>query len=201
MADCTCGVGIGRGFHEGDCGVVRLNETRPASLTIAHPSTGRHLLSIHGDGRIEVSTPEDATEAAQVFFREIRRMAGQDPDSNLVAHARRELELLGEEEATIQWYCRVVAEFASFGHSGGSASVTIPVLNELLQYRALTDLTDDPDEWIDHTEISDGHPTFQNKRQSEAFSEDGGTTYYLLSERTESLETTPLHRSTHKEPK
>lgn len=116
---------------------------------------------------------------------------------SLVDHARRELERIGEEPETIDWYCRVIAEFASAGHSGGSAMVTIPVLHELLQFKALSPLTDDPDEWVDRTEISGGVPIWQNVRDSTAFSEDGGKTYWLLSERDAagSMEATPLHTS------
>jgi hypothetical protein len=116
---------------------------------------------------------------------------------DLAEHARRELELVGEDPDVIDWYCRVVSEFASFGHSGGSAMATIPVLHELLQYHALTPLTDDPAEWIDQSEASGGHPMWQNRRDSTAFSEDGGHTYWLLSECEAggSMETTPLHTS------
>jgi hypothetical protein len=116
---------------------------------------------------------------------------------SLVEHARRELELIGEEPQTIDWYCRVIAEFASFGHSGGSASVCIPVLHELLQFKPLSPLTDDPAEWIDQTEASGGVPMWQNRRNSTAFSEDGGKTYWLLDEREAagSMETTPIHQA------
>lgn len=116
---------------------------------------------------------------------------------NLVEHARRELERIGEEPETVDWYCRVLAEFASFGHSGGSAMATIPVLHALLQSQPLSPLTDDPAEWIDRTKISGGVPMWQNVRDSTAFSEDGGRTYWLLAEReaTDSMETTPLHHS------
>lgn len=115
---------------------------------------------------------------------------------SLVEHARRELELIGEEPQVIDWYCRVIAEFASFGHSGGSASVCVPVLHELLQFKPLSPLTADPAEWIDQSEFS-STPVWQNRRCSEAFSEDGGKTYYLLSERDAagSAEVTPLHHS------
>jgi hypothetical protein len=115
----------------------------------------------------------------------------------LVEHARRELERIGEEPETIDWYCRVIAEFASFGHSGGSASVTIPVLHELLQFRPLSPLTDDAAEWIDQTEACGGTPTWQSRRDSTAFSADGGRTYWLLAEREAagSDEVTPLHHS------
>lgn len=116
---------------------------------------------------------------------------------SLVEHARRELELIGEEPEAIDWYCRVIAEFASFGHSGGSAMVTIPVLHELLQFHNLTPLTDDPAEWQDISDMQGGQPGWQNRRRSEAFSEDCGRTYWLLSEREAagSMSTTPRHES------
>lgn len=96
-------------------------------------------------------------------------------ESNLITHARRELELIGEEPETIAWYLRVVKEFASFGHSGGSASVAIPTLNRLLSYKALSPLTDDPEDWI-----LVGPDMWQNRRQSDCFSSDGGRTYTQL---------------------
>lgn len=116
--------------------------------------------------------------------------------SNLVEHARRELTLIGEEHYIIDWYCRVVKEFASFGHSGGSASATIPVLHRLLCYEALTPLTDDPAEWIDRSEIS-GTPLWQNVRDSRAMSVDGGKSYYWVHEMEAagSVETTPVYAS------
>jgi hypothetical protein len=113
----------------------------------------------------------------------------------LVEHAQRELTLIGEDQDVIDWYGRVIAEFASFGHSGGSAMVTIPVLHELLQFHPLSPLTDDPAEWIDRTEISGGTPMWQSGRHPEAFSTDGGKTYYLLSEHTGDG-MTPMHEST-----
>lgn len=99
------------------------------------------------------------------------------PPSGLVAHARRELELLGEEEGAIEWYCKVIQAFADFGHSGGSAAATIPVLYDLLRYQNLTPLTDTPEDWI---EVADG--MWQNRRCSRAFSENGGRSYYLVDE-------------------
>lgn len=117
--------------------------------------------------------------------------------ANLEAHARRELELIGEEPDVIDWFCRVIAEFSSFGHSGGSAMATIPVLHALLQWQNLTALTNDPAEWEDHTGRSGGEALWQSHRNPEAFSQDGGVTYYLLSEQEAagSIETTPLHLS------
>lgn len=99
-------------------------------------------------------------------------------ESNLIKHARRELELIGEDPETIQGYLRVVQAFADMGHSGGSASVAIPVLTALFSFENLAPLTDNPDEWIQHE-----NSLWQNVRNSEAFSKDGGKTFYLLSER------------------
>jgi hypothetical protein len=97
--------------------------------------------------------------------------------SNLVDHARRELEIVGEEPDFVKGYLNVIQAFADMGHSGGSASVAIPVINELLQFKNLSPLTDRISEW---NEVSVG--LWQNSRNSEAFSENGGITYYLLSE-------------------
>lgn len=98
---------------------------------------------------------------------------------SLVEHTRREMTLLGEDTDVIEWMISVVEKFAEFGHSGGSASILIPQLNQLLQYETLTPLTCDPHEWQDWSEIS-GAPVWQNKRNSKAFSEDGGKTYWLV---------------------
>ncbi len=98
--------------------------------------------------------------------------------SNLVDHARRELELIREGPEFIEGYLKVIEAFAEVGHSGGSAAVAIPVINELLQFKNLSPLTDDPDEWM---KISD-EDCWQCRRNPEAFSNDSGKTYYLLSE-------------------
>lgn len=120
---------------------------------------------------------------------------------SLLEHARFELELIGEEEETIQGYLNVIQAFANMGHSGGSASVAIPVINELLQFHNLTPLTNDPDEWLFHGEDvwGAGGGVWQNRRNSEAFSNDGGKTYYLLSEGGNDQNRKPLHTSTHME--
>ena len=110
--------------------------------------------------------------------------------SNLVDHARRELELIGEDPEVIAGYLRIIQAFADMHPSGGMASVMIPTLNELLQFKNLKPLTNNPDEWIDH-----GGGFWQNARNSEAFSDDGGETYYLLSEGAYQGHPEPLHES------
>lgn len=115
------------------------------------------------------------------------------PQSNLVDHARRELELIGEEPETIEGYLNVVQAFANMGHSGGSASVAIPVINRLLKFLNLKPLTNNPNEW-QQVEMGD-EPCWQSRRRSEAFSYDHGKTYYLLSEGGNSENRHPIHRS------
>jgi hypothetical protein len=127
-----------------------------------------------------------------------RRATPRATESNLVAHARRELILLGEDRDTIRGICRVVQAFADMGHSGSSAHATTQYLERLLRFQPLTDLTNDPGEWIDrHAEGLTQSPLWQSRRNSEAFSTDGGKTYYLLSEQTAAgdIATTPLHHT------
>lgn len=119
-------------------------------------------------------------------------------ESNLVAHARRELRLIGEDQDVIDGLSRVVQAFADMGHSGGSAHFAALYLDKLLRYQPLSELTDEPSEWTDrHAEGMTTSPLWQSVRNSEAFSHDGGKTYYLLSEQEAAgdIATTPLHRS------
>ena len=118
--------------------------------------------------------------------------------SKLVEHAKRELELLGEEPETIEGYLKVVQAFADMGHSGGSASVAIPVLNELLQFKNLKPLTDDPKEWFEHDGgygVENNYVFWQNIRNGAAFSHDGGKTYYLVTEGAHDGNRQPMHTS------
>lgn len=104
--------------------------------------------------------------------------------TTLVEHARRELDLAGEfdsDPAMAQSIVAAVAAFSSYRHSGTSAELAADALNLLLHRRTLTPITNDPDEWIDRSEVS-GNPLWQNLRDSAAFSNDGGRTYWILDE-------------------
>lgn len=110
-------------------------------------------------------------------------------ESEFILHARTELELAGLFDGDSDYHgmlgpcvMEILEVFARQGHSGYSVMMTLDLVNRLIHHENLTSLTSDPDEWIDHTEISGGNPTYQNKRNSKAFSEDGGQTYYLLDE-------------------
>lgn len=135
-----------------------------------------------GDEETVIDIPTEKVDLARkAAERCIKDLNGwnevKQADSPLVQHAKRELELIGEEQETIDWYLEVIQAFVSYGHSGGSASVTIPTINELLQFKNLSPLTNNPHEWIQVAEKQ-----WQNVRNPEAFSDDGGVTHYLLSD-------------------
>ena len=71
-----------------------------------------------------------------------------------------------------------IAALASYGHSGGSMSVAIEQLHTLLQFRTLSPLTSDPNEWRDRSPESNS-PLWQNRRDPAAFSKDGGAAWYF----------------------
>lgn len=100
--------------------------------------------------------------------------------SNLVAHAITELDRIGmtpgddingEMRKCILDVIRVVSEQ---GHSGASASYLQGVLGDLLNFKPLSPLTNDPERNPDGL--------WQNRRDGECFSRDGGKTFRRNSE-------------------
>ena len=112
---------------------------------------------------------------------------------SLVEHARRELELAEPDPWMREGLIKVVEVFAEMGHSGGSAAYAIPTLARLLSFQALSPLTDNPDEWMVVDGEEDRARTWQSRRQSDAFSTDGGKTYYVLSEEGRPLQFSQPH--------
>lgn len=105
---------------------------------------------------------------------------------NLAEHAKKELDRVGlfdknsDYEGMLgQSALALIEKFASQGHSGLSAELTIDLFHRLAQYKPLTALTCDPDEWADISTYSPSSPgVLQNKRQSSMFSTDGGKSWY-----------------------
>lgn len=120
-----------------------------------------------------------------VRMDKVNQVEEEPMTSNLVIHARRELDRIGikseDKDGPDEWMRKNLLElvqvFADQGHSGFSASYVIEILPSLLNFKPLTPITDDPTEWMDVTDHM-----WQNVRNTEAFSTDGGKTYYLLSE-------------------
>ena len=101
---------------------------------------------------------------------------------SLVSHAEKELDLLGLKNdddmngAMRKHLLHMVKEFADEGHSGFSASYAISCLKRLLNFKPLTPLTGEDDEWTEVTRMS-GFPHYQNKRCSSVFKDADGTAY------------------------
>lgn len=94
------------------------------------------------------------------------RILNAEP-SNLMTHAEKELPFIGSDdmaELMSSQLKEMVLLFTTHGHSGFSAKYAISILTKLLEYRPITPLTGNDDEW---NEVSDG--VFQNKRCSRIF--------------------------------
>jgi hypothetical protein len=118
--------------------------------------------------------------------------------STLVAHAIHELDLIGmtadnpDEMNRMGRRCLLdlVRLFADQGHSGFTAAYTLATLNKLLDFKPLTPITNDPDEWLYHGDVGkNGEGLWQNKRDGECFSADGGKTFRRNSENQSVLHT------------
>jgi hypothetical protein len=116
-------------------------------------------------------------------------------ESELVTHARRELAAIGETAEMTEKYVDVVKAFEKMELDGGGVQLGIAVITGILEFTNLGPLTDNPDEWHQHDEN-----TWQNVRNGEAFSSDGGRTYTLLSERAHGMNTAPTRFSRHYRP-
>ncbi len=106
----------------------------------------------------------------------------------LIEHAKYELEQAGLFDADSDYagevgkaVMEIVEVFAKQGHSGFSANLVLSVAFDLLQFKPLTPLTNNPDEWFGVSEMS-GKPMWQSKRQPTCFSTDGGQTWYDLNQ-------------------
>lgn len=156
-----------------------LNQVKP-SVQVT-PGSGEVLIEHEDSDHVEhlLLSDDDARTLAI-------KLLVTDGESNLAAHARHELERCGqaaEDPVYAESIVAAVAAFASYHHSGGSAAVAQEQLRRLLAFEPLSPLTDDPAEWIDRS-VESGRPFWQSARDSKAFSEDGGKTYWTLEDHT-----------------
>lgn len=119
-----------------------------------------------------------AKSAANAFLAFLEKLEGDDEDSNLVKHARRELELAeyfdGDvNEMMANDVLELITVFSKQGHSGGSAPFCLRLFNQLASFKPLGPLTGKDDEW---NEVSDG--LWQNRRCSSVF-KDGEHAYRI----------------------
>ena len=93
---------------------------------------------------------------------------------SLVQYAESELDRIGmTDDNDMNGMMRkhllhMVKEFADEGHSGFSASYALQCLKKLLNFKPLSPLTGEDDEWTDVSSIS-GVPHYQNKRCGSVF--------------------------------
>ena len=105
--------------------------------------------------------------------------------SNLEKHAEYEMRRAGlyDEDADYggmipEAVMKLVRALASEGHSGGSHALTMEIFNRVANFRTLTPITDDPEEWG----TVEG-AMWQNRRDSSFFSTDGGKTCYSVNDK------------------
>lgn len=151
------------------------------------------------------------TSRLSQFFLSLAFRFG-DRESKLVKHAENEMRRAGLYDADADYggmlphaVMQLVRIHSMQGHSGFSHGYTLALFNKVVNFQVLTPITDDPDEWMDCSMMS-GRPSWQNKRQSSCFSDDGGKTYRDNNERprytdeagcsyTKSGDEAPLHTS------
>ena len=99
--------------------------------------------------------------------------------SNLLKHAERELKLIGYDDKdeydkmAKDAILELIETFAKQGHSGFSAPYVANMFHKLANYKTLSPLTGNDDEWNDVSDIS-GEMLFQNNRDSRVFKSDDG---------------------------
>lgn len=114
---------------------------------------------------------------------EIIEQLDDDCDSNLLNHARRELEVIGmsatsNEDDIDAWMYRDIMEllttFSKQNHSGMSAPYCLSIFDKLARFQPLAPLTGEDNEWV---EVSDS--IWQNNRCSSVFktSNDNASAY------------------------
>lgn len=96
--------------------------------------------------------------------------------SSLIEHAEHELDLIGlTKDSDNEWSASMrdsilntLKAFSDENHSDLSASYAIHILHDLLQFKPLSPLTGNDDEWA-HVADENGVPLYQNKRCSHVF--------------------------------
>lgn len=93
---------------------------------------------------------------------------------NLLNHAKSELDRIHKDEDGMQELINndileIIKVFEDQGHSGFSASYAINALERLLNFKPLTPLTGEDDEWFNPGIVIDSETLYQNKRCSSVF--------------------------------
>jgi hypothetical protein len=142
------------------------------------------------DHALAAMIAQDAVAEVTRLQRDVLRALFPATDSGLMRHAEREMAMagVGDPDSDYDGWAKdcvldLMRVFSSQGHSEGSAFLILDLFSILAHYKTLSPLTSDPDEWMD---VFDGAgmelSVWQNRRRSDAFSNDGGQTWYYLDE-------------------
>jgi hypothetical protein len=103
--------------------------------------------------------------------------------TSLIEHARYELKILQEDPEIAEAIIDVIHAFVGEGlaEDGVTAATAATYIHHLLRRKPLSPLTSDPQEWA-RRENDQGAVIWQSLRDPEAFSQDGGKNYWLLSD-------------------
>lgn len=154
------------------------------------------LFTIHANkklGMYAVHAENKETYDEVIDYIELEISANEHKiHEGMADYARKELEIAGlfdkdsDYEGMIgEAVLGLIELFASQGHSGFSAGITREIFDRLASYKPLSDLTNDPTEWMEIAEETiDGSKfkIYQSARSPTCFSRDGGKTYYNLDE-------------------
>lgn len=106
----------------------------------------------------------------------------QNTESNLVLHAKRELDAVGLVEAHEEYagairkaVIELIQIFADQGHSGGSAPMVASLFYKLANFEPLSAISGNESEWFCHNDS-----TYQNVRCSSVFKKGANERAYYL---------------------
>lgn len=109
--------------------------------------------------------------------------------SNLLKHAEEEMRRAGlydkdadYGEMVPKMVLELVRTHAESQPSGGLHGTVMEIFNRVVNFKTLTPITANPEEWNDVSEMSPG-PLWQNRRDPSFFSLDAGKTWYNVDTR------------------
>lgn len=95
-------------------------------------------------------------------------------------HAIYELTYQGITGTDYDNIVNIVGTFASYTDLAERDAILQKVL-ALLQFKPLSALTNESDQWVDRSPTIGGNPLWQSKRDPDAWSHDGGLSFYYSS--------------------
>lgn len=144
-------------------------------------------IAVAPDYERQVEIEAEAREAQ--WRRSFDALFPANADSNLTAHAKRELELAGlfSEDSDYngmlgEAVMDLVKVFAHQGHSGFSAGSVVDIFRRVASFDILTPLSVNPAEWheVDANQRPAGRRLWQSVRKPSVFWREGEDTWYDL---------------------